>query len=265
MNSRTINPGLLFGQQPFQAPDAAVAGRNLSEPVRKLLATPLSEFNRLAVDPAAPAITHTALVLDESTSMRRHARSAVEGFNSQVAVIREGAKSAGTTLVTLTQFASLARPMLVARPVEELRELNGETYNPNGGTALFDAIGLTIELLLEQPAIAGGNTAILVSAFTDGEENMSTRYSPETLKQLISRLEATGRWTFTLMGPAGTSLELADVLNISRGNVATFDPTSDASTQTAFAAMSGAAQSYMAMRGMGMTSSSALYSDGAPK
>lgn len=261
MNTRALDRTQYLKEQ-LAANRLAVPYQHLSEPVRKLLATPLSEVSRLEIDPTAQAITHTALVLDESGSMRPHAQAAIEGFNSQVEVIRDGAEQAGTTYVTLTQFAYQARPMLVARPVQELRPLTNETYNPNGGTALFDAIGLTIELLLEQPDIAGGNTAILVSAFTDGEENMSTRYDAQTLKHLIGRLEATGRWTFTLMGPAG-SVELADVLSISRGNVATFDPASAASTRTAFATMSGAAQSYMSMRGMGIAASASLYAESA--
>jgi len=234
------------------------AARQISESVRQLLAKPVDEFRLQA--PVTEPQTFASLVLDESGSMNTHRRSALEGFNAQVDVIREGAKDAGKTLVSLTQFSNVARPTLVARPVQELRPLDESQYKPAGGTALYDAIGQTIEQLLEQPGINAATTAVLVAVFTDGEENSSTRYDADTLKQLIARLEATGRWTFTLMGPKG-SLELASILNISKGNVAVFDPSNQESTRAAFSTMAGAATSYMAMRSKGVTASASLYAD----
>lgn len=250
---------------PFAAIHPPIDSRSkaLSEAVRQLLAKPLDAFNK--PEQATEPVTYAGLVLDESGSMARHRSAALEGYNSQVVIIKEGAKSAGKTLVSLTKFSSQARPVLVARPAEELQPLQDAEYLPSGSTALFDAIGLTIEQLLEQPAVHAATTAVLVSVFTDGEENCSVRYDSTTLKQLISRLEATGRWTFTLMGPQGTSLELASILNISRGNVAMFDPQSQDSTREAFSTMAGAASSYMEMRSKGITSSASLYSDLEPK
>jgi uncharacterized protein YegL len=246
--------------RPFGAAPALSQGRpQPSEAVRRLLEQPLDAFRKPG-DACEPT-TYAALVLDKSGSMLRHRLAALEGYNAQVDVIREGAKEAGKTLVSLTQFASRPQPVLVARPVSELRPLDASQYNPEGGTALYDAIGLTIEQLLEQPGIDAPTTAVLVAVFTDGEENSSVRYDGDTLKQLIARLEATGRWTFTLMGPQGSSLELASVLNISRGNVAMFDPGNQESTRAAFSTMAGAATNYMAMRGKGLTASASLYAD----
>ena len=250
---------------PFAAlhPQVPAAKTGLSQLVQQLLAQPLESFTQPSSE--AEPITYAAMLLDESGSMTIHRASALDGFNSQVEVIREGAKGAGKTRVSLTKFSSVPRPVIVASPVEALLPLEPAQYKPSGGTALFDAIGLTIEQLLEQPAIHSPTTAVLVAIFTDGEENSSVRYDGATLKQLILRLEATGRWTFTLMGPQGNSVELASILNISKGNVSTFNPGDQSSTKEAFGTMAGATASYMAMRGMGITASASLYSDLEPK
>lgn len=231
----------------------------LSDKIKHILAQPLEAFVPPGTVPAAAPKTYAAVLLDESSSMSRHQASALEGFNAQVQVIRSGAEQAGNTAVSLVAFNALVRPVLVNRPAQELHPLSPEQYRPNGGTALFDAIGSTMESLLEQPDIHSPQTAVLVAIFTDGEENSSRRFSGETLKQLVTRLEATGRWTFTLMGPQGTSVELASILNLRAGNVATFNPQDVGSTRDAFASMTRAATNYMSLRGQGVMASASLY------
>lgn len=239
--------------QPFSQPAA------LSDKLLQLLAQPVESFRPVAAGPAAGPKTYAALLLDESSSMARHRASALEGFNAQVEVIRTGAKQAGNTAVSLTAFNALVRPVLANRPASELRPLSPDQYVPNGGTALFDAIGQTLEALLEQPDIHASQTAVLVAIFTDGEENSSRRFNGQTLKEIVTRLEATGRWTFTLMGPHGTSVELASILNLQAGNVAAFNPQDGASTEAAFASMTRAATSYMSLRSQGVMASASLY------
>lgn len=205
-------------------------------------------------------LTHAALILDESTSMGPHKEAALVGFNSQIKVVKEGAKLAGSTLISLNIFSSTPRQALTAVSADKLLPLTAEEYQPHGGTALFDSLGDTIALLLSQPNANDPNTAFLVAAFTDGEENSSRTYTGAMLKELITRLEATGRWTFTLMGPSGGAQELADILNLNQGNVAMFDPLNASSVQTAFSSMAEASNSYMTLRSKGITSSQMLYS-----
>jgi hypothetical protein len=232
----------------------------VSKKVKELLAKPLTDFSPAVTTHGVEPITHAALVLDKSISMSMHLASALAGFNAQVKVIREGAELAGRTLVSLNQFAGTSHMHYLAQPAQRLLPLEAAEYQTDGAsTALLDAIGTTVEQLLEQPDIDGANTAILVSVFTDGQENSSCVYSASMLRELISRLEATGRWTFALMGPTGAALELADVLSLSRGNVSQFNPADVASTQEAFGAMTTASASYMSLRGAGMTSSVNLY------
>ncbi|KWU23342.1 vWA domain-containing protein [Burkholderia cenocepacia] len=210
-------------------------------------------------------VTHAGLILDASSSMYAHRVTALRGFNAQVDVVKEGAKQAGRTFVSLNVFASAPSQVLSAVDADKLEPLAEHLYQPNGNTALYDAIGDTVALLLSQPGANDPNTAFLVAAFTDGGENWSSRYTGTLLKDLITRLEATGRWTFTLMGPKGGAEEMAGVLNIAKGNVAAFDPSKSESVVGAFQAMAGASESYMTMRSMGLCASNALYSSAGAK
>lgn len=219
-----------------------------------------SERNRTST---AERITHAGLVLDKSWSMRQHRNTVLAGFNAQVDVVQEGARAAGRTHVSLNVFADTSEQLMSAVPVSMLKKMGEGDYNPDGNTALYDAIGDTIALLLRQPGADDPNTAFLVAAFTDGDENASRRYTGQLLRDLIVRLEATGRWTFTLMGPRGGAEKMAGSLNIARGNVASFDPQRAESVVGAFSAMASASESYMSMRSMGLTASNALYAHAA--
>lgn len=259
MNNKTAFLMGLSATGPQLGDGPVAQAPQLSHKVKQVLSLPVEYFSNRRYRLDAEPMTYAAMVLDESGSMGPHRGSALEGFNVQVNVIRGGAAQAGKTLVSLTTFNSSTRQLLVARPVENLQPLSENQYNPAGGTALFDAIGQTIESMLELPGADNAQTAFLVAIFTDGDENSSRRFSASTLKELVTRLEATGRWTFTLMGPQGSSIELASVLNLKHGNVAMFNPRDKESTRSAFSAMAGAAGAYMSLRSNGVTASASLY------
>lgn len=274
-----LNNGLLFNGHPFDISRSMSSGTSISpaftsyyrqtvtttpvlpEVIQSVLAQPLEDFASMRNARAfGKPLTHAGLVLDESYSMLKHRLAALEGYNAQVGVIKRGAQGAGKTLVSLNIFNVFPRQVLSTVDVEQLRELAPHEYQPTGGTALYDALGDMIALFLSQPGAYDPNTAFLVSAFTDGEENSSTRYNAKVLKDVITRLEATGRWTFTLMGPQGSTQEMASVLNLNAGNIAAFDPSRQESVAEAFSTMTMASSGYMNMRASGAMASNCFYS-----
>ncbi|VTU42298.1 MULTISPECIES: vWA domain-containing protein [unclassified Variovorax] len=228
--------------------------------IQRLLARSIEDCRAERSRPAVgEQTTHAALLLDESWSMNRHRAAALAGYNHQVGVIKEGAKEAGKTLVTLNVFSSTPREVLSAAPTEQLSPLPEEEYTPTGGTALYDAIGDTIASLLARPDADSPSTAFLVAPFTDGEDTSSYRYPPQLLRELVAKLEATGRWTFTLVGPTGQVDEFAAALNLQAGNIKAYDATKTESVTSAFTEMAGASTRYMAMRSAGVMASASLY------
>lgn len=229
--------------------------------VQELLAKPVSfykENQSEAASTSAP-LTNVAFILDCSGSMSHGKEATIEGFNSQVQVIRDGAKDAGATTFTDVQFSSDVNLKTVAGDLDHLAPLNESTYQPGGNTALLDAIGATVAALLATKNINSPDTATLVTTFTDGQENASRIYSAALIRDMVQRLEATGRWTFALVGPQQTVAGLADLLSVRASNVAGYDETSITDKSLAFRKVAMANERMMFKRKEGGKQFDALY------
>lgn len=166
--------------------------------------------------------TYVSIVLDQSGSMSNIWDDTIGSFNTQVDAIKAGAKGTDT-FVTLTLFDTKVDIKYFAQPVEQLVELSRLSYRPDGGTAMYDAIGLTIDRMQKEiPDIDDPNTAVLFVIITDGQENSSKTVSAEMIGNIIKSLNKTNRWTFSVLG-ANINLEsLAGTLNIATSNMASY-------------------------------------------
>jgi len=229
--------------------------------VQELLARPVSFYKENQFDTTSKSapLTNVAFILDCSGSMSHGKEATIEGFNSQVQVIRQGAKDAGATTFTDVQFSSEVNLKTIAGDLDHLAPLNDATYQPGGNTALLDAIGATVAALLTTKDIQASDTATLVTTFTDGQENASRIYSASMIRDMVQRLEATGRWTFALVGPQQTVAGLADMLAVRASNVAGYDETSIADKSAAFRKVAMANEKMMFKRKEGGKQFDALY------
>lgn len=91
------------------------------------------------------------------------------------------------------------------------------TESPNGGTALMDAIGIGIHQL--QLRMKPQDDAIVIM-LTDGEENASHLYTFQQIAEIMEKLRATEKWTFTLLGADVDAFEsIGSKLNMQRNQV----------------------------------------------
>ena len=105
-------------------------------------------------------------------------------------------------------------------PVSEVTELTSETYQPACCTALYDAMGLSVNVLRKKVADVD---KVLVTVVTDGCENASREYSGKAIKALVDELKDKG-WVFAYIG-ANQDVE-AVAATISITNVMNFETTS---------------------------------------
>lgn len=255
---------LVRGFMDQRKPSRAV---ELPQEIQAVLAKPIEFYQELAKQRPLPTdkqLTHVAFILDKSGSMELGKATTIEGFNEQVKVVKEGAKEAGEVTFTEVFFSTTVEVGRVAGDVHDVPKLTDASYRPEGMTALYDSLGDTIAALLKAPHIDSPATATLVTLFTDGGENSSVRYSAQTLSELVKRLEATGRWTFALVGPRDGVNHLADLLAVKKSNTAGYDPTSIEGRTQVFASMASASNTYMSMRSMGATQVADLYASVGP-
>lgn len=144
---------------------------------------------------------HNLIILDESGSMHSIKEQIISGFNEVVQTVKGVAKEYPEQkhYITFTSFNSLKiTTHLDAKPVTELKELNGDEYRPNATTPLFDAMGNVISNLREKLK-NDPKANVLVTILTDGRENASEEYDSLAIKSLVEEMEEKN-WTFTYIG-----------------------------------------------------------------
>lgn len=200
--------------------------------------------------------TYIAVILDRSSSMLKVREETISGFNKQVEAVRAAGDSAGQVFVSLTTFADDVRFDLWRANSMALNFLNGASYQPHGNTAMNDAIGKTISRLMTEPA--DDNTAYLVVVVTDGDENKSQHFSGPAASALISELQRTGKWTFTVAGANIDLAALSHTLSIPMGNTVSWVPTQDGA-QTYWTSNASATKNFMVGRSRGLTATADFY------
>lgn len=163
------------------------------------------------------------IIIDESGSMQSIKKAAIDSVNETIQSIRAAARkySDQEHMVSLVTFHDDVTAVYECVPVEKVKELDENTYQPKCCTALYDAMGMSLNAL--RPKVGEGDK-VLVTVVTDGYENASKEYSGKAVKALVDELKAKG-WVFAYIG-ANQDVE-AVAAQISITNVMTFVATSE--------------------------------------
>ena len=143
-------------------------------------------------------------ILDKSGSMGDVREQTVSMFNKQVDTIKELAiKYDDQEFFTgLTVFNDRLEYEVDFKSSTELQCIRYEHYLPNGMTALYDAVGSSIYRIKERfdKQIESNEMSVVIVVLTDGHENTSVRFDAIQIAKLIKELEATEKWSFSILG-----------------------------------------------------------------
>ena len=90
--------------------------------------------------------TEIVVVLDRSGSMEAIGKATVDGFNT---FLKEQQNAEGEAFLTLVQFDDRYEIDYKSTPIKDVNPLIlNETFSPRGSTALFDAIGRTMTMVI---------------------------------------------------------------------------------------------------------------------
>lgn len=167
------------------------------------------------------SITHYQLILDMSGSMSSSRYETLNAVNAQIESIRKLAIDHPQREIqtSLCVFNTEVTPIFNNLSPSQLPLLTMTQYQPNGSTALLDAIGLRIGDL---ERTMGSVDDVVMVIITDGEENASQGFNFAQVAGIISRLKLTERWTFSFLGADIDAWEMANNLNIDREEVLNF-------------------------------------------
>ena len=162
-------------------------------------------------------------VVDQSGSMSDCVNQTLKGLADQrkeiLAIANEFPEQ--EIRVGLTVFDHVVELKYSNLSVTELSRMNSFQYQPNGQTALLDAIGMSVAATERLMANEGDSAVIII--LTDGYENASKEYSHKQIKELIQAKEETGKWSFTYLGATLDAVEIAKSMNIKAENSFAFE------------------------------------------
>ena len=179
--------------------------------------------------------TEIVCVLDRSTSIRTSGltEKTIEGFN---AFLKEQKAQPGKAKLTLCLFDGGsgfgAEPgktyeIIYDRvDIKDVEELNDKTFVPKGMTAMYDAIGVTIDTVHKQlKSDKKKSDKVIFLIMTDGEENSSREYNQETVFKLIEDRKKEDKWAFLFIGANIDTMKAGGGMGISKGNTMSYSNT----------------------------------------
>lgn len=197
---------------------------------------------------------HTEIIclIDRSGSMTQIKSDAIGGFNSFLA---EQKTLSGSASLTLALFSNRYDVVYNNAPLHTVEPLTEAVYKTVGTTALFYAIGKTIDdvgVRLSHTNEDERPNKILFIILTDGEENASHYqvneknepfYTQEKINHMITHQREVYNWEFVFLAANQDAMKAAETISISKGNTMNFSSTSD-SINTAYSNVSQMSMRY---------------------
>lgn len=210
-----------------------------------------------------PTKTYVAMILDKSGSMSNIKDVTIRGFNEHVQTLISEGKDGTEIFASLVLFNSKVEAEFFNAPVFTLRELEDTAYIPNGSTAMYDAVGYTLDRFASETDVTDLNNAYLVMVFSDGEENSSKEWTSSRLAERIQELQKTERWTFTYVGANQDLSVISEVLKIDKSNIYKGWKADSSTSAEMMSSSNSSLEKYMSFRKRGRTSVKNFYDSSA--
>ncbi len=191
-------------------------------------------------------LTELVFILDRSGSMSGLESDTIGGFNSMLKKQRAIDGECRITTVLFNDNYKLLHDRIDIRAVSPMTE---NEYQVGGSTALIDAIGITINKLVNvQKSTAEEYRAekVMFVIITDGEENSSREYSAERVRAMIGQEKEKYGWEFVFLGANIDAVQTAGRFGIGADRAADYVADSEGTTLN-FEMMSQAVAQYRKM------------------
>ena len=216
-------------------PNPFPAGIQTAVTVTTKVTTPITKYK---FKKAGTAGTLISIVLDESGSMGSCWDTTIAGFNEFVEGQKAATAVAGAAYLTLNKFdAPHIKNVYADRPISEVPALDRNSYRPNGGTNLLDAIGHAITQVNEalDKRKKADRPGVIIVITTDGEENASTTYSSQQIKDMVKAAEKAD-WSFVFLGANIDSFAVGSTFGMNASNSVNYSTQNMAGTYSSLSA-----------------------------
>jgi uncharacterized protein YegL len=171
--------------------------------------------------------TYYQFILDASGSMSNCRHETLQNLNLHLKTIQNLQNEFPEQIfkVSLTLFNTRLSQKWQYKSPLDIQPLPLDNYNPDGSTALLDAIGTQIHEIQHKfgDQMESDEATVVMVILTDGEENSSRFYDFPFISKTIKSLEKTGKWTFSFLGTDIDAFHVGEMLSIKRENTMQFD------------------------------------------
>lgn len=187
--------------------------------------------------------TSINVIIDKSGSMDSLTNDTIGGFNTFLA---DQKQVPGEAIMTLCLFDTSYRLVYDCKPLADVPPLNSTVYIPSGGTALLDAVGMTIDKVGQKLAAMEEHerpSKVLFLIITDGEENSSKEYALAKVHEMVSHQREKYSWEFVFMGANIDSVSVGASIGVATANAVNYSASS-IGTKNLYANISNSTRQY---------------------
>jgi hypothetical protein len=145
-------------------------------------------------------LSEIVLILDESGSMNSSKSDTIGGVNG---FLKSQQKIRGEASITLVKFSDYYKIVNDAAPLDDVVFLDESNYIPSNTTALFDAVGKTIDNIgkrLAETPEGSRPEKVIFAIITDGLENASSMFSQKQIFSMVTHQKEKYNWDFIFLG-----------------------------------------------------------------
>ena len=187
--------------------------------------------------------TDITIILDRSGSMNSVKSDTIGGFNS---FLSEQQNVDGEASLSLIQFDDQYEVGYLDKDIKSADNLTDATFQPRGSTALFDAVGRTInsvgQRLASLPEEERPNKILLV-VMTDGFENASREFNAVKISEMINHQRNVYKWEFMFIGANQDAVMSAQEIGIPAAASLTYAANTEG-TRAAYSMMASKIKNY---------------------
>jgi uncharacterized protein YegL len=145
-------------------------------------------------------VTEVVFILDKSGSMAGLETDTIGGYNS---MLNKQRKAEGVAIVTTVLFNHQYELLHDRINVRGISPITESDYEVGGTTALLDAIGFSIQKIVnvqKHTSVDEQADKVLFVITTDGMENASREFTPDKIKNIIKHQKEKYGWDFIFLG-----------------------------------------------------------------
>ncbi|HEX5426622.1 MAG TPA: vWA domain-containing protein [Candidatus Acidoferrales bacterium] len=167
--------------------------------------------------------TLISLIQDRSGSMSSVWEETLSGFKTYIESMQADQKKDNEVeyIFSLTAFDTQIDVPYKGVPIADVDVHILKQYGPRGSTALYDAVGKTLQALDDDKGLTFDKAIVVI--VTDGKENSSREWSKDALHAAIDERVKRGNWTFTYLGTQPETWDDAQSLGMGMGASATYN------------------------------------------